>query len=76
VQEFIDGENLAQELEREKAFTENQIIQLLKDLLPVLQFIHGRSVIHRDIKPENIIRRGCDRQLVLVDFGNSSQQQL
>ncbi|MDF5718532.1 MAG: serine/threonine-protein kinase [Rhizonema sp. NSF051] len=57
VQEFIDGENLAEELAKKGTFNETQIWQLLSDLLPVLQFCHARQVIHRDIKPENIIRR-------------------
>ncbi|MEH2007241.1 serine/threonine-protein kinase [Nostoc sp.] len=69
VQEFIDGQNLAQELGHRGAFSETQIWQLLNDLLSVLQFCHTRHVIHRDIKPENIILRQSDRKLVLVDFG-------
>ena len=72
IQEFIDGENLQQELETVGAFNETQIWQLLNDLLPVLKFIHSQKVIHRDIKPENIIRRphsGKKSELVLVDFG-------
>ncbi|MCC5606153.1 serine/threonine protein kinase [Nostoc sp. CHAB 5834] len=69
VQEFIDGQNLAQELAHRGAFNEIQIRQLLNDLLSVLQFCHARHVIHRDIKPENIILRESDRKLVLVDFG-------
>ncbi|RCJ15341.1 serine/threonine protein kinase [Nostoc sp. ATCC 43529] len=71
VQEFIDGQNLAQELAHKGAFCEAQIWKLLNDLLPVLQFCHARQVIHRDIKPENIILRNSDRKLVLVDFGAS-----
>jgi len=76
VQEFIDGQNLAQALEAEGAFSETQIRDLLKSLLPVVEFIHSHKIIHRDIKPENIIRRvspyqGEERgsELVLVDFG-------
>ncbi|QKQ72798.1 serine/threonine-protein kinase [Nostoc sp. TCL240-02] len=69
VQEFIDGQNLAQELAHLGAFNETQIRQLLNDLLSVLQFCHARHVIHRDIKPENIILRNGDGKLVLVDFG-------
>ncbi|MBE9184921.1 serine/threonine protein kinase [Microcoleus sp. LEGE 07076] len=57
VQEFIDGKNLARELEQKGAFTETQIRQILNDLLPVLHYVHKSKVIHRDIKPENIIRR-------------------
>ncbi|MFN6536905.1 MAG: protein kinase domain-containing protein [Nostoc sp. EkiNYC01] len=71
VQEFIDGQNLAQELAHKGAFSEAQIWQLLNDLLPVLQFCHAKQVIHRDIKPENIILRSGDGKLVLVDFGAS-----
>jgi len=76
VQQFIEGQNLAQALEAEGKFNEIKIKNLLNNLLPVLQFIHSHNVIHRDIKPENIIRRnsengdneaGSDR-LVLVDF--------
>ncbi len=69
VQEFIDGQNLAQELSHRGAFSEIEIWQLLNDLLSVLQFCHAKHVIHRDIKPENIILRESDRKLVLVDFG-------
>ncbi|MEH2419652.1 MAG: serine/threonine-protein kinase [Nostoc sp.] len=76
VQEFIDGQNLAQELAHRGTFNEIQIRQLLNDLLSVLQFCHARHVIHRDIKPENIIRESdaygkgeAQRKLVLVDFG-------
>ena len=69
VQEFIDGENLLQELKRSGRFSEAKIKDLLLDLLPVLQFIHAGQVIHRDIKPENVIRRRSDGRLVIVDFG-------
>jgi formylglycine-generating enzyme required for sulfatase activity len=69
-QEFIDGDNLAQELTAKgKTFNEAEIRSLLTDLIPVLTFIHRAEVIHRDIKPENIIRRRTDGKLCLVDFG-------
>jgi serine/threonine protein kinase len=78
VQEFIEGKNLAQELLEKGTFDEYKIRQLLKDLLPVLGFIHRHHIIHRDIKPENIIRRRASRidqagGLVLVDFGAAKQ---
>ena len=76
VQEFIDGQNLAQVLAAEGAFSETQIRDLLNNLLPVVEFIHSHNVIHRDIKPENIIRSTTPYQeearrgqLFLVDFG-------
>ncbi|MGL4497919.1 MAG: GUN4 domain-containing protein [Planktothrix sp.] len=69
VQEYIEGQNLLQELAKTGAFSETKIINLLEDLLPILAFIHQKLVIHRDIKPENIIRRKSDNKLFLVDFG-------
>jgi serine/threonine protein kinase len=57
IQELIVGQTLAQELQAQGVFREAHIWQLLKDLLPILQFIHSRQVIHRDIKPANIMRR-------------------
>ena len=66
VQEFIDGMNLLQELHQQGSFSEAKIWQLLRELLPVLQFIHEHGVIHRDIKPENILRRNIVRRQTSV----------
>lgn len=57
VQEFIEGHNLQDELAQQGPFDEEKIRQVLHGLLPILQFVHSRSVIHRDIKPDNIMRR-------------------
>jgi serine/threonine protein kinase len=75
VQQFIDGQDLEQELETSGTFNQTQIRELLESLLPVLDFLHNQSIpiIHRDIKPANIIRRRIDRQLILVDFGAAKQ---
>jgi len=69
VQELIEGHDLAQELEQNGSFREEQIWELLQSMLPVLEFVHQRRVIHRDIKPSNIMRRQSDGQLLLIDFG-------
>ncbi len=71
VQQFIEGQDLEQELATAGTFNQAQIRELLESLLPVLDFLHHQSppVIHRDIKPANIIRRSSDGGLVLVDFG-------
>ncbi len=68
VQEFIDGHDLAQETEKDQAWSQEKVIELLRQVLPTLQFLHSHQVIHGDIKPRNIIRR-TDGQLVLIDFG-------
>jgi eukaryotic-like serine/threonine-protein kinase len=70
IQEFIDGQNLLKELDKNGAYSPEKIRKLLDDLLPILKFVHDRGVIHRDIKPENIMRR-TNGELVLIDFGMS-----
>ena len=79
VQQFIQGQNLLEELEEKGVWHEAAIKNLLLELLPVLSFVHKNGVIHRDIKLENIMRRqtstrvGKTGDLVLIDFGVSKQ---
>ncbi|MDJ0503968.1 MAG: bifunctional serine/threonine-protein kinase/formylglycine-generating enzyme family protein [Nostocales cyanobacterium LE14-WE12] len=72
IQEFIDGQNLLQELQNKGTLKEPEIKTLLEKLLPVLQFIHDNQVIHRDIKLENIIK-SKNGALFLIDFGVSKE---
>ena len=69
VQELIDGKNLQQELEEKQYLTESETINLLKDTLEVLNFVHQNNYIHRDIKPSNLIRNKYDNKIYLIDFG-------
>ncbi len=69
VQEFADGLDLTQEIGKGKSLPQTAAIALLKEILEILVFVHGRGVVHRDIKPANLIRRSGDRKIVLIDFG-------
>ncbi len=73
VQEYVAGKTYRALLEERKAagsvFTEMEVSQLMRSLLPVLEYLHGRGMIHRDISPENIICRESDAKPVLIDFG-------
>lgn len=71
VQQFINGQNLFNELKCRKIYRDWDIQAILLDLLPIIKFIHEHDIIHRDIKPENIIRRKCDGRLTLIDFGSA-----
>jgi serine/threonine-protein kinase len=73
VQEYVNGITYAQLLQQRKQqgrlFSEAEIIQWLRDLLPVLEYLHSLNLIHRDIAPDNIMF-SRDRGLpVLIDFG-------
>ena len=69
VEEMIEGHLLREELASRQPQSPIYVLHLLKDLLPVVGFVHSQGVIHRDIKPSNLIRRHSDRRLVLIDFG-------
>ena len=75
VMEFIDGESLAEMVNRSHTpLPETQVRFFLDQLLDALQTIHSDNppLTHLDIKPGNIM---CDQQgnIKLIDFGASKQ---
>ncbi|HEY9645556.1 MAG TPA: protein kinase [Chroococcidiopsis sp.] len=73
VQDYVDGKTYRDLLNERKlqgrAFSEPEVMQLFRQLLPVLGHIHSKGIIHRDIAPDNIILRQNDNLPVLIDFG-------
>jgi serine/threonine-protein kinase len=72
VQDYVEGKTYRMLLDERRAlnqtFSEAEVLQLLRQLLPVLAHLHIRGIIHRDISPDNIILRD-DGKPVLIDFG-------
>jgi serine/threonine-protein kinase len=77
VQDYVVGPTyrylLEQRCQEGHTFSQAEVLQLLEQLLPVLDYIHGNGVIHRDISPENLILRDADQLPVLIDFGGVKQ---
>ncbi len=77
VQDYVEGDNYWQLLENRKdqgqSFSEEEVITLMQQILPVLSYIHSRDVVHRDISPDNLIWRSFDHLPVLIDFGGVKQ---
>jgi serine/threonine protein kinase len=69
VQQYIAGQTLDQKLIPKQPWSPGQVVELLRDCLNILGFIHDQGVIHRDLKPANLILRDADHKIVLVDFG-------
>jgi serine/threonine protein kinase/pSer/pThr/pTyr-binding forkhead associated (FHA) protein len=68
VLEFIDGEDLAQTIEREHRLSLERVLPVLRQILPGLDFAHARGVVHCDLKPANVrVRR--DGRAFLLDLG-------
>jgi serine/threonine-protein kinase len=68
VQDYVEGFNY-RSLLNQQSFTEAEVMQLLFQILPVLDYIHSYGVIHRDISPDNMIQRQSDGLPMLIDFG-------
>jgi serine/threonine-protein kinase len=73
VQEYVNGNTYAKILKERrhqgKTFSEAEVTQWLKDLLPVLTYIHDQGIIHRDISPDNIMLPDGQTKPMLIDFG-------
>jgi serine/threonine-protein kinase len=68
VMNYVEGESLADRVDRGGALPEAQVLSWADQLLSALAYCHGQGVIHRDVKSHNVIIRP-DGQAVLVDFG-------
>jgi serine/threonine protein kinase/ABC-type branched-subunit amino acid transport system substrate-binding protein len=72
VQEYVEGENLEDRLERTKqAMKEREVLICASEMLDILSYLARQTppIVHRDIKPANIIVGARDRRAHLVDFG-------
>lgn len=72
-QEYVDGQTYSDLLRKRRqqgyAFSEVEVVRWLKDLLPVLDYIHRNKIIHRDISPDNIMSQQGSNKPILIDFG-------
>lgn len=55
VMELVEGTNLRALLSAQGAFTIEQTLRYVSDILQALHAAHRVGVVHRDIKPENIL---------------------
>lgn len=71
VMELLEGESLADRLERTGWLSIQQSVRVLTQVAKALQCAHAVGVVHRDVKPENIfLCPGDDGPFVkLLDFG-------
>lgn len=65
---WLDGESLQQRLENGRPPGPAEIVEITRQILLALEYIHGKKILHRDLKPANIML--CTAGPVkLVDFG-------
>jgi serine/threonine protein kinase len=72
VMELVDGETLAQRLQREMKLPLARVLEILLPILSAVAKVHSAGIVHRDIKPSNILlAAGDEAHAKLSDFGVS-----
>lgn len=71
VMEFIEGESLAQYLERRQTMPMELVVTLGIQLCTILDYLHRQEppIIFRDLKPSNIMFHEAENRASLIDFG-------
>ncbi len=68
VMEFIQGDDLKHHLDKGEAYSLQQTLGIMGDLLSALDYAHRQNIVHRDIKPANLLVEASGR-IKLTDFG-------
>jgi len=66
---YVEGETLAQRMQREGRVPAPEARRLLTEVASALAYAHSRGVIHRDIKPDNILLSSEAGRAMVTDFG-------
>ncbi len=67
---YEKGDTLSRLFDIEQKFDEHEALQIIKQLLEALAYIHSRNIIHCDINPQNIFVTEI-KGVKLLDFGLS-----
>ena len=73
--DYVEGKNLCK-MVRQKAFTKNEALKVIIDMLDSLEFLQHHNIIHGDIKAENVLKKDGKYRLIDFDtaqFGESHQ---
>ncbi|MBA3391439.1 MAG: serine/threonine protein kinase [Deltaproteobacteria bacterium] len=74
VMELLEGESLAQRIERARRMPVEQVSDIARQITGVLEATHAQGIIHRDLKPDNIFlvpdsEFASGERVKILDFG-------
>lgn len=67
---FVDGRSLKHLVNESGAMNDAVAVDVIRQLMDALEFLHNRSLLHRDIKPDNVMISNR-WEVVLIDFGTA-----
>src|SRR5437660_2296011 len=68
VMEYVEGDTLADELERRGRLPAGEVVDIGLQVCSALEAAHAEQLVHRDIKPQNILLQP-NGQVKIADFG-------
>lgn len=74
VMEYLKGESLAAQIEREKKLSIERACYVMGQVLSALAAAHGAGIVHRDLKPDNVFlitKNGRADFVKVIDWGIS-----
>lgn len=73
ITELCTGGELFDRIVENVFLSEEETINVLRQIISAVRYCHKRGIVHRDLKPENILyeSKKPDALLKIIDFGTS-----
>jgi len=70
--ELVTGGELFDQIINKGSYSESDAVNIIKQILEAVSYLHSHGIAHRDLKPENILVTGKNNDIIKVsDFGLS-----
>lgn len=69
VEELVRGQTLAAELLGQQPQPQSRVLQLLREVLAILEFVHNRGLMFCCLQPNEMIRQQSNGRLIWTGFG-------